>query len=40
MNLRKKIEILKKQAEKIEKTLNLIVEKLKDKLKKLVYNKN
>jgi len=38
--MKKKIEILKKQAEEIEKTLNLIVEKLKDKLKKLVYNEN
>ena len=35
MNLRKKIEILKKQAEKIEKTLNLTVEKLKDKAERI-----
>ncbi|MCU4138179.1 MAG: putative nucleotidyltransferase MJ0435 [Thermodesulfobacteria bacterium] len=36
MNLRKKIEILKKkQAEEIEKTLSLIVEKLKDKAERI-----
>ena len=36
MNLRKKIKILKKkQAEEIEKTLSLIVEKLKDKAERI-----
>jgi len=36
MNLRKKIEIFKKkQTEEIEKTLNLIVKKLKDKVERI-----